>query len=80
MDYLKIVKNDVIRTSSNIYTRMEFDSHGYMARFKVTDGTLFLYCGEKGRYPLELGCTIDFVGKIVFYGNAEIQYILFDKV
>lgn len=80
MEYLKIVKNDVIKSSTNMYTYLEFDSCGYMARFKVVNGTLFLYCGMKGKYPLATGETIDFIGKVSFYGTAEIQYILFDKV
>ena len=80
MDYLKIVKNDVIMSSSNVYTCSEFDSCGYMARFKVVSGTLYLYCGSKGKFPIEAGQTIDFVGKIVYFGSAEVQYILFDRV
>lgn len=82
MDYLKIVKTDVLRTSTNAYTRETFDSNGYLARFKVVSGTFNVFCDGPGtgRYAMETGETIEFVGKIRYYGNAEIQYILFDKV
>ncbi len=80
MEYLKVVENGNITTSGNMYSPDGFDSKGLMARFRIADGTLYLYCGKNGKYTLEKGDTIDFVGKISFYGVAEIQYILFDKV
>ena len=80
MDYLKVVKADVLRTSTNAYVRESFDSNGCLAKFKVVNGTLNVYSDGGEAYAVERGEIIEFVGKLTFYGNAEIQYILFDKV
>lgn len=80
MEYLKIVENGIISSSSNMYGPEEFDSRGLKARFKVLEGTLNLYCGKKGKYVIEKGETVEFVGKITYYGVVELQYILFDMI
>ena len=78
MEYLKIVKSGVINSSCNSSTSKEFDSCGCKARFKVSDGTGYIYCGMDG-YKVSAGEYIEFIGKIRYYGIAEIHYILFDK-
>ncbi len=80
MEFLKVVKNESIRVSSNIHITQEYDSHGYKARFKVTNGTVNIYCGRTGLYPLVEGEVFEFVGKITFFGTGEIQCILFDRI
>ncbi len=80
MEYLRISKNGSFSASGNIYRPGEFDTKGYKAKIKVTDGTLYLFCGGKNKFTLEKGDTLEFVGKIQFYGVAEVQYILFDLV
>ncbi|MBE6703759.1 MAG: hypothetical protein E7583_00705 [Ruminococcaceae bacterium] len=80
MEYLRITENGNFSVSGNIYNPGEFDTKGLKARIKVTDGTFYLYCGSNGKYTLEKGDTLEFVGKIYFYGVAEVQYILFDQV
>ena len=81
MDYLKIIKNDTIRIATTSTKCEELDTNGYMAKLKVSNGTLYLLCNnKKEKYPLEVGEHLDFIGKIRFFGTAEVHYILFDRV
>lgn len=76
----------MLKVNTQFYKTASFDTHGLMARFKVTQGTVYICTEDKQvgttfeKYPIETGETFDFVGFIRFYGDATIEYILFDKV
>ena len=86
MEFLRYVRNDVIKTNSTVTKYESFDTQGLMARFKVTNGTIYIHAAagklgqNKESYPVETGEIFEFVGCIQFYGNATVEYILFDRV
>lgn len=79
MEYLKVVSVGNINISCNYFTAKEFDSHGYKVRFKVAEGSVKVFT-ELDNYTLGAGEIIEFVGKLKYHGNANIEYILFDRV
>ena len=85
MDYLKYEGSGVLDIAVPYTKALSFDTHGLMARFKVTSGTAYIYnqnkrYGQKNAaYPISEGETFDFVGKIWYYGTTKIEYILLIK-
>lgn len=86
MDYLKYVRNGVMHVGTDIDHPIYFDTHGLMVRFKIVTGSIRLSSPNpppgypNAEYLISAGETFDFVGKIKYCGNADVQYILFDKV
>ena len=81
MDYLKYAGSGVMRSTYTASDPGFFDTHGLMAKIRISDGTVYIVNGgtADGYYPLKSGDVMDFVGCIRYYGNATIEYLLFDK-
>lgn len=85
MDYLKYVRTGSVVSESDIESPDCFDTHGLMARLKIVSGSINICSQNPGtanqmaQYPVEAGETFEFVGRIKYFGTAEIRYVLFDK-
>lgn len=85
MEYLKLVKSETINVAQD--TVLNLDTHGLMARLRVTDGELYI-TGEEGTVDsscavIPAGSEISFVGVAKLLAKdaaAQVFVLYFDRV
>lgn len=86
MDYIKIVRTGTFSSNVGYFSgAMSFDTHGLAVKLKVISGSLKICAriadnDKYGYYELGEGETAELFGSFVYYGTAEVQYMLLDKV
>ena len=81
MEYVKLIGGGFVEGVASDTKARELDTHGLMAKIRPVDGDIRIVCGADGSngYTLESGQTLEFVGRVEFYGTAGLEYLLFDK-